>query len=367
MTMYHSPLPDTDNLSLETVRSDINRLAGNRKILIVDDDPIVCSILQNFLKDHYQTETVPNGQEALKKIAEIRFGLVITDHHMPGMTGLDLAQKALLLDKYLAIILITGKGDKQLAVNAFRHGIADFLEKPITRNALLASIQNALQKRELIIRNHLYQEKLVSLVNERTRELEEKQIQLEEAYLKTISALVTALEARDEYTRGHSTRVTQYSLMIATQLGLPLDQRETLRVSALLHDIGKIGIRDNILQKPGKLTPEEMDHIREHPRYGERILSPIDNFDYIREIILKHHERPDGKGYYGFKNDQIPLHAKIIAVADAFDAMTSHRPYRKAMPISAALQELTKNSGSQFDPQAVNALANILKKDPHIT
>ncbi len=187
---------------------------------------------------------------------------------------------------------------------------------------------------------------------------------LEQSYFHTIKALVVALEARDNYTKGHSVRVMELAAAMAVEMGMPPQSVTFIRNAAILHDIGKIGIRDDILQKPGKLTPDEYAQIREHPRIGEDIIKPLKFFTGIQNTVRHHHERYDGKGYPdGVKEKDISLEARILAVADSFDAMISDRPYRKGLDLKSAMAELQKNSGSQFDPQCVEALLKHLAKD----
>jgi len=189
--------------------------------------------------------------------------------------------------------------------------------------------------------------------------------QLENLFLSSIRAIVNAIEEKDEYTRGHTGRVTEYSLLIGKRLGLSNDEIKTLELSALLHDVGKIGIPDSILRKPGRLTDEEYAVIKSHPLRGVKILEPIENIRHILPGIRHHHERYDGKGYPdGLKGKKIPFYARIIAVADAFDAMTSDRPYRKGLPIEIARKEIEENRGTQFDPECADAFLRELDENP---
>jgi len=203
-----------------------------------------------------------------------------------------------------------------------------------------------------------YREKIEEVI----LELKKAKESLKEGYLATIKSLALAIEAKDKYTRGHSSRVVEYALIIADELGISEAEKENLKIAGILHDIGKIAIPDSILEKPGKLTEEEYEIIKKHPDLGVNILKPLSFLKPILPLILHHHERVDNNGYHHISNEKIPLASKILSVADSYDAMTSDRPYRKAYPKEKAIQELKDNSGTQFDPKVVEALLRGLEK-----
>jgi len=327
----------------------------------VDDEPSVRSVLMRHLVDE-KTECVSSHSafDALNKIKSDRFSLVISDVMMPGMSGVELLRFVKRQDSETAVIMITGLMDINTAVDSLRMGACDFITKPFDLPTIRRSVDRALERRQLLVENRCYQEELEKKVRERTFELNGALHDVEESYKITLEALVTALDAREHETQAHSKRVREYTLTLAEQLGLDREGLIQLGRGALLHDVGKIGVQDSILLKPGKLTAEEWVEMKKHPQIGYEILQNIKFLSAAAEIVLCHQERWDGKGYpNGLGGRDIPLGARVFAVVDTLDAMTSNRPYRKAMSFAVAVNEIRQCARSQFDPQVVDAFRSV--------
>ncbi|MCP5102605.1 MAG: response regulator [bacterium] len=333
------------------------------KILIADDEADIRELLGDFLEgEGYHCLLASNAFEALEAFkANNDIDLVMSDIRMPGRTGLDLLSDVKDIDEDVMVIMISAVKDIESAIAAMSKGAYDYVAKPfkLTEVALIA--KKAIEKRKLVLENKEYQRELERMVAERTIELQNTLEALDKTYIFTLRALVTALDTRDEETQGHSMRVVQYTLKLAELMkwGNP-EQLKILEYGSLLHDIGKIGIPDAILKKPGKLTNEEWDVMKTHPEVGYKILHRIEFLEEASQVVLHHHERFEGSGYpAGLKKYDIPIGSRIFAVADTVDAMTSERPYRKALPFEVASEELKKFSGIQFDPQVVEAFHSV--------
>ncbi len=340
------------------------------KILIVDDDAAVRAILLRYLEEEYPYCVDSHGPfDALNKIKHERFSLVISDVMMPGMSGTELLQFIKKQDPETAVIMVTGVMDVNTAVDSLRLGAFDFVTKPFDLPSIRHAVKRALERRQLLVENRNYQEELERKVRERTEELNGALKEVEESYRDTLEALVTSLDAREHETRAHSQRVREYTLTLAREIGLKEEDLVQIGRGALLHDVGKIGVPDSILLKPGKLTSEEWVEMKKHPAIGFEILQSIKFLEPAAELVLTHQERWDAKGYpNGVEGPDIPLGARIFAVADTLDAMTSDRPYRKALSYQAALDEIRRCSGTQFDPRVVEAFLGMpsdLWKDIH--
>lgn len=315
----------------------------------------------------------------MKKLNARQFDLVLLDIRMPGKSGIDVLGEIQVKYPDTAVIMITAIADVETAIELMKTGAYDYIIKPADLDILMVSIDRALDKRRLILENKSYQLHLVEKVEEQTKKIRE-------SFLNSITSLAYALEAKDKYTSGHSQRVTEIAIAIAQELGMPEDKIEKIRLAGLVHDIGKIGVRESVLHKPGRLTDEEYQHVTSHSEIGERILSPIIEDEEILKMVRHHHERYDGSGYPdGLSAEQIPRGARILAVADAYtnisgdqtgkeklsqgarilavadayDAMTSDRPYRNAMSPEVACAELEKGKGKQFDPVIVDAFLKV--------
>jgi response regulator RpfG family c-di-GMP phosphodiesterase len=339
----------------------MNRQESANRILIVDDEDNVRSVLLRHLQEEgSDCIACPSALDALGKMKDQRFSLVISDVMMPGMSGMEFLRLIKKEDPEVAFIMITGLMDINTAVDSLRIGACDFITKPFELPAIRRAVDRALERRRLIIENRYYRQELERKVRERTLELNEALHDVEESYKITLEALVTALDAREHETQAHSQRVREYTLTLAQILGLKHDDLIQTGRGALLHDVGKIGVRDSILLKPGKLNEEEWVEMRKHPQIGYGILQSIEFLSPAAEIVLCHQERWDGKGYPNrLAGLDIPLGARIFAVVDTLDAMTSDRPYRKALSFEEALREIRANSGSQFDPRVTEAFLHI--------
>ena len=329
------------------------------KILIADDEEDIRELLADFLEtEGYECYTAKDAFDALKKFKEIGdIDLVLSDIRMPGKSGLELLGEIKEIDDDVMVVMISAVKDIESAITAMSKGAYDYASKPFKLNEVALIVKKAIEKRKLILENKAYQKDLEKKVEERTYELQRALKKLDETYRFTLHALVTALDTRDSETQGHSLRVVGYTLKLAELLNITdKEELKIIEYGALLHDIGKIGIPDQILNKPGKLTDEEWKIMKKHPKIGYNILKKIKFLNKSSLIVLYHHERYDGTGYLeGLKGEDIPLGARIFAVADTVDAITSDRPYRKALTFEYALEELIKFKGKQFDPKVVEA------------
>jgi putative nucleotidyltransferase with HDIG domain len=323
------------------------------QILIVDDEENICNILARRLtREGYLCVTANNGREALNYFYKNTFSLIISDIKMPEMDGVELLKKVKSVDPNMMVIMVTAYPEIDMAVEAMRLGAYDFIIKPADLDFVVLSVKKALEKKRLEEEVETYHKNLEKLVEERTAKLQHAYRTLKKAHLDSVKVLAEAIDAKDPYTRGHSERVRRMSLSIANHLDFAEGRLEVLEYGALLHDIGKIGIKDEVLHKPGPLSAGEYQYIQEHPLIGAKIVEEIDFFKDKIPMIRHHHEHFDGSGYPdGLIGEAIPLEARIITVPDAFDAMASLRPHRKALPLQDILVELEKGKGRQFDPR----------------
>jgi len=321
--------------------------------LIVDDEPRLRQVMVHLMRgDGFQCVEASNGLEALEQLATYSVALVLSDLRMPKMDGLELLRELRLRYPDVAAVMVTAVADVEIAVNCLAIGAADYVVKPYQLEDVRARVAQALEKRRLILENRAYRESLEQRVTVQAR-------RLEELFLASVQSLAEALELKDPYTRGHSIRVSHYSSVIAQTMGLGGEMLRQIELGGHVHDIGKIGVRESVLNKVGRLTPEEYEHIMTHPVLGWRILAPLlGETPHALNIVRWHHERYDGRGVPdGLKGDEIPVEARIVAAADALDAMTSDRPYRPAeMSLEAVIDEIVRNSGTQFDPDVVRAV-----------
>ena len=324
----------------------------DNRILIVDDEKMICSVLaQRLAKEGYNCVTAYNGREALTCFYKNDFSLIISDIRMPEMNGLELLKNVKAVRPHMMFIIMTAYPDINMVVEAIRMGAIDFIIKPIELDLVVFSVKKALEQKKMEEDIESHFRNLKKLVEERTAKLQQALLILKKSHLDTVRALAGAIDAKDPYTRGHSERVREMSVRIGIKLGFNEEKLESLVFGALLHDIGKIGIRDEVLQKKGQLSSGEYQHVQEHPMIGVRIVEGIDLFKDKLPMIRNHHEHYDGGGYPDrLSGEFIPLEARIIAVSDAFDAMTSLRPHRKALPLENVLIEMKMGKGKQFDP-----------------
>lgn len=331
-------------------------MAGE-KILVCDDEEAIREVVSTLLEAQgYKCTVVPDGSKAIQEIRNNSHDLVLSDIVMPEMDGLRLLRQLRQQDEDVPVIMVTAMHDISIALEAIRAGAYDYILKPFEKDQLYHSVSRALEHRHLVLENRSYQRNLEHLVAERTQQLSVTLRDLEESYDYTLEALGSALDAKDAETEGHCQRVTAITILIARIMNVSQDQLRHIARGAFLHDIGKMGIPDQVLRKPGPLSPEEKQMMRRHCDIGHSVLKKIPFLKEAAEIVLSHQEFFDGTGYpRGLKGEEIPLGARIFAVADTFDAMTSDRPYRKALPVSAARKEIERFSGTQFDPQVVSA------------
>lgn len=325
------------------------------KVLVVDDEEAIREVVSTLLESQgYRCTTCPNGRAALESFRRGTFDLVLSDIVMPEMDGLKLLAELRAADPDVPVIMVTAMHDISIALEAIRAGAYDYILKPFEKDQLHLSVRRAVEHRRLVMENRTYQSDLEHLVAERTRQLSIAIQDLEQSYDYTLEALGGALDAKDAETEGHCQRVTAFTVTIAKAMGVDKTLLRHIARGAFLHDIGKMGVPDSILRKPGPLTADERAVMRRHCDIGYAVLERIPFLKEAAEIVLSHQEFYDGTGYpRGLKGEQIPLGARIFAVADTLDAMISDRPYRKALPISTAIEEIQRFSGKQFDPDVV--------------
>lgn len=334
------------------------------RILIVDDEREITEILSDLLSGDLECETAGSAEEALTRVRQSEFRLVISDITMPGMSGLEMVPHIKQIAPDTVVVMISGLQTVESAIEAMRLGAFDYVMKPFDLRQVEAVVKRALEHHELIVAKQRYENHLEELVDQRTAELDQALASLEDAYRSTLKALTAALETRDSETHGHSERVVTYSLRLGRECGLDSAHMKALEFGSLLHDIGKIGVPDAILRKPAKLTEEEWVRMREHPLHGQQILRGIEFLNRASCVVAQHHEKWDGSGYpLGLSGEDIDICARIFAVADAFDAITSDRVYRRGKSYEAAAQELDEWAGKQFDAKVVAAFHRVPKED----
>jgi len=334
---------------------------SKNKILVVDDEAGIEKMLCRALRfEGHDCRGCDSGLAALESVRSGSFDAIISDFRMPGMNGLELLRSVRSGNPHLAFIMVTAVDDVGLGVQAMREGADDYLLKPLNPEAVAVALQRALERKRLEIEVENHRENLKKMVAERTRQLCTALERIELTYDETLEALAATLDVRDNETAGHSRRVAAYSMEIARAMGCDQEQIKVVARGALFHDIGKMGVPDAIILKPGRLTDTERSVMMTHVRLGYEILNRISFLAGPAEIVLTHHEQFDGTGYpQGLKGAEIPLGARIFAVADTLDAITSDRPYRRAQSYGAARAEISRVSGSQLDPAVVSVFLSI--------
>jgi len=337
------------------------QLTDPTQILVVDDDDAVRDAIAALLREEgYTCERASGAQAALDALRATGHPLVISDMRMPVHDGMWLLERIAEEHPDTAVIMLTAFGDTEAAVDCLRKGAVDYLLKPPRVTNLVRAVERALSRRRLELARQRYQRSLEQRVREKTAELSAALREIETAYANTLNALVAALDAREHETSDHSQRVVRYSVAIARRLGIQEAEIPDLSRGALLHDIGKIGVPDAILLKPGKLTQEEWVEMRKHPQTGYTILEPIPFLTGPAGLVLSHQERFDGGGYpRGLAGEAIPIGARIFAIADTFDAITSNRPYRRGASVDVAREEIRRCAGAQFDKACAEAFLSM--------
>ena len=335
----------------------VKDLAANQRptVLIVDDEDSVCTALRQILHKDFTVLCANSANQALSLLNNINdphsraIDLVLSDICMSQMNGIDLLRKIKEYNPQVEVIMITGYPSSETTLEALRLGASDYIMKPFKMPQTLESIQRAIDKRK-------------------KNKMDEKVIQdlrdaINSNYTATTDALILAIDAKDNYTKQHCDRVADLMGKFAERLGLEQERKEHLVKSARLHDIGKIGIKEQVLNKPGPLDPDEWAQMKQHPVIGFQILQPVEFLGEIRKVLLYHHERFDGKGYPdGLKGPELPLGAKMLAVVDVYDALVSDRPYRKRLTEEDALAELENNAGTQFDSYLAHEFINMIQE-----
>lgn len=328
-------------------------------ILVVDDEEPLRNALARFLQRRgYGVLTASSGPEGLERVKADRPALMLLDVRMPGMSGIDVVPEALGLDPDLAVLMLSGVGDATTAALCMQRGAFDYLTKPIALPDLAKAVERALRKRDTLLQEKGISTWLKEEVSRQSNELKLAHHLQDELVVATLEALVNALEAKNPYFRGHSSRVAAFSATIATELGLADDLVEDVRIAGRLHDLGVIGIRDDVLEKKGALSEPEYEQVKQHSTIGSRILSPLIHLGPVAELVRLHHERWDGSGYPdGLKGEDIPVGARVLNAAETYDALTTTRPYREKILPDEAVSHLQGLAGKAIDPGVVEAVA----------
>ena len=336
--------------------------AGVVTVLVVDDEEPIRNALRKFLKQQqFDVYVASSADEALQQLRLHKVALMLSDIRMPGTSGVDLVPQALEIEPDLAILMLTAVNDATSAALCMQRGAMDYLTKPIELADLGRAVQRAIKRREMLLENRHLNQWLKEEVTTRTAELHRQQHRMERISTATLEALVNALEAKDPYLRGHSARVADLSANIATELGMNEEEVDRVRMAGRLHDLGKIGTRDAVVNKEGPLTPEEFEHVKQHVIIGAQILAPLVHLGDIVSMVKSHHERWDGTGYPdGLRAEEIPRGGRIIAAAEVYDALTTSRPYQEKMTPEQAAERMADLSGTVLDATVYDALLRIV-------
>ena len=355
-----TPSP-AEELPAEAEARVIANVRKPARVLVVDDEAHVRSMVGSTLeRKGYEVQLASSGREALAALEMNTYDLVLTDIVMQDLNGIALLERIHAQQPNLPVVMVTAIHDISVAIDSMRRGAYDYLLKPFERDHLMGTVERALKHRQVLEESHNYQQSLEQMVRARTEMLRHAMEDLEHSYDVTLEALGDALDLKDSETEGHSKRVTAYTIALARAMGLAPAEIKVIARGAFLHDIGKMAIPDEILRKPGKLTPEEQDLMREHCTRGYHMLRKIPFLAGAAEIVFCHQEHYDGSGYpSGLHGREIPIGARIFAVGDTLDAITSDRPYRMARSFDAAREEVLRCSGTQFDPAVVEAFLKI--------
>ncbi len=331
-------------------------------VLVVDDEEPIRNALKRFLAGRsYAVQTAASGQEALDILGAHEIALMLCDIRMPGMSGVDLVPRALEVAPNLAVVMLSAINDATTAALCMQRGAMDYLTKPLELDDLERAVQRALRRRAASIEaRQLDAERSAQWLRERTES--------QRLTVATLEALVNAMEARDPYLRGHSARVADLAATIAVHLDLPDDDVEQIRLAGRLHDIGKVGTREAVMNKQGPLTPDEYDHIKQHVMIGSQILTPLGHLAPVLGGVRSHHERWDGAGYPdGLRGEDIPISARIIGAAEVYDALCTARPYQDKLNPAQAVRRMGELVGTVLDPKVFSALADVVASRRSLT
>jgi putative two-component system response regulator len=331
-------------------------------LLVVDDEESIRNALRRFLvQQGYEVATAAGGEEALAILRRQRITGMLLDVKMPGISGVDLVPQIMELEPTIALLMLTAVNDATSAALCMQRGAFDYLIKPIDLAHLSRAIHHALQRRHTQLEGQQINQWLKDEVAARVSERRVEQANQERLSVATLEALVNALEAKDPYLRGHSARVADLSAMVAAELGCTDEQIEAVRTGGRLHDIGKIGIREDVLNKQGPLTEAEYDHVKQHVTVGSQILAPLVHLKDVIGLVRSHHERWDGKGYPDrLAGEAIPVGARIIGAVEIYDALTTARPYQEKMAAELAVERMRELIGTVIDPAVHRALESVV-------
>jgi putative two-component system response regulator len=340
------------------------------RVLVLDDEAPIRDALSRFLHTRgYDVVAEGTAESALATLALGHYDVLVCDIRLPEMSGIELVPRALSLDENLAIVMLTGVNDATTATQALSLGAMDYLVKPVELSNLQRAVERALHRRGLEMERRRVEEHIREEVAARTAELEQEKNALRDLTLGVADALINAMEAKDVYLRGHSRRVADQAASVAEELGLDADVVENVRLAGRLHDVGKIGIREEVLNKPGALTTEEFAHVKEHVRMGMEILAPLKHIPLALDYVRDHHEHFDGSGYpRGLAGQEISIGGRILAACDAFDALTSRRAFREARSPAETVEYLESDQlGQLLDPRVFIALKRIVLRRKTLT
>jgi response regulator RpfG family c-di-GMP phosphodiesterase len=333
-------------------------------LLVVDDEEPIRNALKRFLEgQQFAVHTAASGQEALAVLQQHDIALMLADIRMPGMSGIDLVPQAIEVAPDLAVVMLSAVNDATTAALCMQRGAMDYLTKPIELDDLARAVQSALRRRASLVESRHLEVQLKEEFAARSAEWERERTEAHRVTVATLEALVNAMEARDPYLRGHSARVADLAATIAAHLRLSDDAVEQIRLAGRLHDIGKIGTRESVMNKQGPLTPEEYEHVKQHVIIGSQILSPLVHLGPVLGSVRSHHERWDGTGYPdGLRGEEIPIGARIIGAAEIYDALSTTRPYQEKLPTPQAIRRMGDLAGTVLDPKVFAALAEVVTR-----
>lgn len=342
---------------------------GPVSVLVVDDEESIRNALSRFLTGQgFEVSLASTGEEALEVLRRRKITCMLLDVNLPGLSGIDLVPRVMEAEPDIALLMLTAVNDATAAALCMQRGALDYLTKPIDLDVLSRAIQRALARRHTRIEDQQINRWLKEEVAVRSAEVRAERANLERISVATLEALVNALEAKDPYLRGHSARVADFAATIAAEMGHDDESIEKVRTAGRLHDIGKIGIREEVLSKQGPLTDDEYEHVKQHVVVGSQILSPLVHLQEVIAFVRSHHERWDGLGYPdALQGEAIPYGARIIGAVEIYDALTTSRPYQERMPPSNAVDRMRDLIGTVLDPAVHRALESVVLHRPTLT